>query len=153
MMDRAGLLRINGLTRESTTDDDELFESALITPLRTTMELYEDLPRLLEQPRSLELRAIQRAMALLNRVFRRQGAVCRELREHYGATTRRACGSCHACRTGASPVGAGLLRLDEDGVVTSPAVQVVQGPAIKESRWSRRRDPSPSASSAERLGR
>lgn len=132
MMDRAGLLCIDGLIREPTAGDDDLVESALIRPLRTTMELYQDLPRLLEEPRFRELRAIQRAMALLNRVFLRQGAVCQELREHYGPSTRRACGSCHACRTGANPVAAGLLTLDEDDVVTSPVVQVVQGPAIQD---------------------
>ena len=50
MMDRAGLIRIDGLTRERTADDAELLESAVIRPLRPTMELHGSLHLLLEQP-------------------------------------------------------------------------------------------------------
>jgi ATP-dependent DNA helicase RecQ len=132
MMDRAGLVRIEALIHERVAESNEVVESAVIRPLRSTVELHEHLPQLLEQPRSREVQVIQGAMALLNRVFLRQGAVCRELRSHYGTATRRACGSCHACRAGqATAVTPGVLRLDEDDIATAPDLKIVQGPSLQ----------------------
>lgn len=132
MMHRAGLIQIDGLTHERAPDDVEVQEKALIRPLRPTMELHDRLPELLAQPRAREVQVTQRAMALLTNVFRRQDAVCQALRAHYGASTRRTCGSCHSCRSEqAIPVTPGVLRLECDDTQTTPAIHVVQGPSIR----------------------
>ena len=64
-----------------------------------------------------------------------RGLSAGRLQAHYGLTTRRACGSCYACRTGRErPVSPGVLRLEEEDVVATPMVQVVQGPALQDGR-------------------
>jgi ATP-dependent DNA helicase RecQ len=135
MMDRAGLIRIESLTRQRLDDDAENVETAVIRALHSTTELHGSLHLLLDQPRKREREGIQRAMEGLERVFLRQGTVCRELQTQYGLMTRRACGSCYACRTGRErPVSPGVLRLEEEDAVTRPMVQVVQGPALQGGR-------------------
>lgn len=132
MMDRAGLLRIEGLIHERVEDDAKAQEFAVIRPLRSTVELHEQLPELLEEPRKREVQVTQGAMTLLTSVFRRQSAVCQALRTHYGTSTRRACGSCQACRSGQTTrVTPGVLRLEEDDTATAPAVQIVQAPSLR----------------------
>jgi ATP-dependent DNA helicase RecQ len=135
MMDRAGLIRIESLGRQRLEDDAESSEFAVIRPLHSTAELHSSLHVLLDEPRRREREGIQRAIRALERVLLRQAAVCRELQAHYGSTTRRACGSCHACRVGRERrVTPGVLRFEEDDVITTPVVQVVQGPAIRDGR-------------------
>lgn len=135
MMDRARLIRIESLGRQGPKDDGEDAEFAVIKPLRPTAELHATLPRLLDEPRRREREGTERAVEALERVFLRQSTVCRELQAHYGVSTRRACGSCHACRTGRErPVSPGVLRLEEEDRQGTPVVQVVQGPDPHDAR-------------------
>lgn len=135
MMDRASLIRIESLKWQRLQEDAEAIEFAMIRPLVLTTELESGLPDLLAVPRQREVESIQRATDAMVQYFQRQTPACRELKVHYGSATSRACGSCGFCRTrGERAVTVSPLILEEDEVLTTPSVQVVQAPALNDSR-------------------
>jgi ATP-dependent DNA helicase RecQ len=135
MMDRAGLIRIESLSRERIQEIAEPIEFIVIRPRAPTVEFEIRLADLLVTHREREIEAIQRATDGLVRYFQRKHPVCRELKAHYGPATSRACGSCAFCRTqGERAATGGRLLLDEDAVTTNPSVQVVQAPALNNLR-------------------
>lgn len=132
MMDRAGLLRIEGLSSEPAGDDREPIEWASIRPRVATLQLECGLAAMLEAPREQEMRSIRRAGDALLRCFHTESiAMCREVKSHYGAQTVRACGSCRSCRVQQEhPAATVTLKLEEETQRTSPRVHVVQAPAL-----------------------
>ncbi|HRQ58638.1 MAG TPA: protein DpdF [Azoarcus taiwanensis] len=133
MMDRAGLIRIESLGREWSQGEAESSEFAVIRPRVLTLQFESGLSDLLATHRQLEVESIQRALDGLVRYFHRERPVCRELKTHYGPATARACGSCGFCRSQREhAVTVGRLLLDEEEVVTTPSVQVVQAPALND---------------------
>lgn len=133
MMNRAGLIRIESLAREKPQEDGEPIEFAVIRPFVTTMQLDHGLSALLEAQRGQEIASIARATGALIRYFQRQRPACREIKDHYGPATLRACGSCGFCRVqGEKAVTVGSLVLDEEEHATTPVVQVVQAPDVSD---------------------
>lgn len=133
MMDRAGLIRIESLGWERTQEDGGSIKWAVVRPFTSTLQIEGGLSEMLGDARASEIVTIQRSVDALVRYFRRERAVCRELKIHYGPETSRSCGSCASCRNHRErPVGAGPLELDEETTATTPAVQVVQAPALSD---------------------
>lgn len=134
MMERGGLLRVVGMEWEHDEANDERLEWALIQPLRSTVELDVNLAQMLEGPRDAELATVHKSRAALDELLKRVRSPCRALRLHYGAQTRRACGSCSRCRSGSeAPVVAADLLYEYPGVSSRPAVDVVEGPTLRAS--------------------
>ena len=132
MMERAALIKVDGLEWQRPGPDGDAVEFAIVRPLKSTIELDSSLSSLLEGPRALEFDGIQRARASLDKVLQRVSPPCRLLRAHYGSETRRACGSCSFCRSGAEvPSGATDLSYVADAVPTRPAVDVVEAPNLR----------------------
>ena len=136
MMDRAGLIRIEGISRERAGDDVEPVEWAMIRPRAPTLQLEGNLAAMLAEPREQEMRLIRRAGDALLRCFNSSNiAVCREVKSHYGVQTLRACGSCRSCRAQREhPAVTVTLKLDEETQRTSPKVHVVQAPALNSTK-------------------
>ncbi|GAB3647305.1 protein DpdF [Ramlibacter alkalitolerans] len=133
MMDRAGLIRIESLGWERRQEDADSVKWAVVRPFTSTLQMESGLSEMLTEMRAREILSIQRSVDALVRYFHRERAVCRELRTHYGPETSRSCGSCALCRSHRErPAGMGSLELDEELTVTSPAVQVVQAPALSD---------------------
>lgn len=131
MMERARLIRLEGLQWEQS--GEEWIEWAVVRPQVPTLELAYRLADRLAEPRLSEIAAIRRSMDSVQRYFNQERAVCRELREHYGGDTRRACGSCAFCRCrGERGVALVSLELDEESALSLPSVQVVQAPALND---------------------
>lgn len=130
MMERARLIRLEGLDWDSGADDERV-EWVTLRPLVPTVSLHP--ADLLAEPRRVEQDAMRRAADSMLRHFDGTRAVCRELRDHYGKETRRACGSCASCRTGEEEaVGLVSLHFDSETLVTQPRVQLVPCPALND---------------------
>lgn len=126
LMERSGLISIEGMIRERDSETFDSLEWALVSPKISTLELQINLDKLLEGPRSQELRFINKSTGLLNKFLNREGPACRILREHYGNNTYLACGSCISCRSGASiPSKPSILAFSPGGHKTIPKVDIV----------------------------
>jgi hypothetical protein len=127
LMERSGLIRIEGMTREMNIESFNSVEWALILPIKSTIELQSNLDKLLEGPRSQELKLIKRSTDLLNKFLNREGPACRILREHYGSNTYLACGSCILCRSGTNiPSRQSNLTFTSGVHKTSPKVDIIE---------------------------
>jgi ATP-dependent DNA helicase RecQ len=130
MMERAEVLRIDGMAIESGEETDQRYEWATVQMLRPTIALEAQLPNLLQQARELELTNLNAGRSRLDSLLSNAVPACRVLREHYGRPTRRACGSCASCRSDTS-IRAGtaplVLRLQQPQA--TPLVDIVYGPS------------------------
>jgi len=126
LMERSGLIRIEGMIREINIESLESVEWALILPIKSTLELQSNLDKLLEGPRSQELSLIKRSTGLLNKFLNRESPACRIFREHYGKNTYLACGSCVLCRSGTSiPSRPSNLTFTSGAHKSSPQVDII----------------------------
>ena len=133
MMERAGLIRIESLTREAVQEGGEALEFVVVRVFVQSMLLGNRLPTLLADQRQGEVETILRATRGLSAYFQREAPICRTLRSHYGQETLRVCGSCDFCRTGRERVVAiSPLRFDQRQGETKPRVQVVQVAAMND---------------------
>jgi ATP-dependent DNA helicase RecQ len=135
MMERAGLLRIQGMDIEPSEDGQDCREWAMLEMLRGTINLEAQLPALLHQTRTVELRALAVGRKRLDDLLSNGREACRILREHYGRSTYRTCGSCASCRhdpsirAGTMPL---VLRLQQPA--TQPRVDIVHGPSTNSKK-------------------
>jgi hypothetical protein len=95
-----------------------------------TTNLTAQLPGLIGPTRTQELRVLDTARNRLDAMLSNADPACRILRDHYGRSTYRACGSCGSCRldptnrAGTVPL---VLRVQQPR--TQPRVDVVYGPS------------------------
>jgi ATP-dependent DNA helicase RecQ len=135
MMERAGVLQIVGMDIESDEDSKERREWATLHMLRSTYDLDMQLPSLLQQTRAEELAVLGAGRERLDRFLANTEPACRILREHYGRSTYRTCGSCACCRVtpeiraGTTPL---VLRLERP--TTAPLIDIVYGPSTSNNR-------------------
>jgi ATP-dependent DNA helicase RecQ len=136
MMERAHILRIEGLTSErDPVNSQEFHECALVRMLHSTVHLEGDLPELLASTRSEEIGHLKAGHRRLDELLSNRAPACRLLRNHYGRSTRRACGSCGHCRvepdarTGLAPMVLYLSRPP-----ANPIVDIVYGPSLASRR-------------------
>lgn len=135
MMERAGLLRILAMDIEPSEDGLDRREWATLEVLLGTINLEAQLPALLQQTRTAELGALDAGRKRLDDLLSNGREACRILRDHYGRSTYRTCGSCASCRhdpairAGAMPL---VLRLQQPS--TRPRVDIVHGPSTSSKK-------------------
>lgn len=135
MMERAGLLRIQAMDIEPSEDGQDRREWAMLEMLRGTINLEAKLPALLHQTRTDELGALAAGRERLDDLLSNGREACRILRDHYGRSTYRTCGSCASCRhdpairAGTMPL---VLRLQQPS--TQPRVDIVHGPSTNSKK-------------------
>lgn len=136
MMERAKILRIESLAVErDPVAPEEFHEWALVRVLRTTVLLEEQLPGLLATSRSEEIAHLNVGRRRLDELLSNRATACRLLRNHYGRSTRRTCGSCGQCRTEPEArAGSAPLVLHLNRPATGPMVDIVHGPSIVSRR-------------------
>lgn len=130
MMERAGLLQIVGMEVGPSEDQQDRREWATLEMKCGTTNLAPQLPSLLQQTRTQELRALDAARQRLDAMLSNAVPACRILRDHYGRSTYRACGSCASCRLEpAKRAGTVPLVLRAQQAPTQPRVDIVYGPS------------------------
>jgi ATP-dependent DNA helicase RecQ len=136
MMERANILRIESLASErDPVVSEEFHEWASVRMLRSTVLLEEQLPDLLATCRSEELAHLKVGRRRLDELLSSRVPACRLLRDHYGRSTRRTCGSCEHCR--AEPearAGLAPMVLHLNRPATTPLVDIVYGPSTTSTR-------------------
>jgi len=132
MMERAKILRIESLARERDPGESEEFQEwAVVRMLRSSLLLEEQLPDLLATSRSEEIANLKLGTRRLDEVLSNHSRACRLLRDHYGRSTTRSCGSCEQCRLKPEVrVGSAPLVLHLNRTTTTPMVDIVHGPSI-----------------------
>ncbi|MDM0117527.1 helicase-related protein [Variovorax sp. J22R133] len=134
LMERARLIRIVAVEREERLGDMDPAEYAIVESLVATIELQQNVAKLLGKQRDREVHSINQSLELLTGYFQRARPVCRQLRDHYGQDTVRACGSCFQCRNHhVVPQHGTELSLMTEARMTGPRVFVVQAPSIHET--------------------
>jgi ATP-dependent DNA helicase RecQ len=132
MMERGQILRIESVFSErDPVVSEEFHEWALVRMLRSTVLLEEQLPDLLAMTRNEELAHLKAGRRRLEALLSNREPACRLLRNHYGHSTRRTCGSCGHCR--ADPDSRAVLApmvLHLNRPATTPMVDIVYGPSI-----------------------
>jgi ATP-dependent DNA helicase RecQ len=132
MMERAKILRIESLFSErDPVVSEEFHEWVLVRMLRSTVLLEEQLPDLLAMSRREEFDHLRVGRRRLDELLSNRSPACRLLRNHYGRSTRRTCGSCGPCR--AEPearAGSAPMVLHLNRPATNPMVDIVYGPSI-----------------------
>ena len=136
MMERAHILTIEGLTSErDPLNSREFLEFAFVRMLHSTVHLEGQLPDLLAIARNEEISHLKAGHRRLDELLSNRVPACQLLRNHYGRSTRRSCGSCAHCRAepnaraGSAPM---VLYLSQPS--TSPIVDIVYGPATASRR-------------------
>ena len=130
MMQRADLLQIVGMGVTMSEDREEFREWATVRMNCGTTNLSAQLPILLENTRTAELRAMDEARQRLERLLSNQSPACRILREHYGRATYRACGSCASCRHDPGERAGNMAMVPNlQHLRTRPRIDIVHGPA------------------------
>lgn len=131
MMERAKILRIESLASEcDPASSEEFHEWALVRMLRSTVLLEEQLPDLLAISQREEIAHLREGRHRLDELLSNIEPACRLLRNHYGRSTRRACGSCGHCR--ADPenrVGSTPMVMYLNRPATTPRVDIIYGPS------------------------
>lgn len=135
LMERACLIKIVGIEYQEALDGgSSALEWAVIQALASTVELQYQIANLLSEQRSSEVNAINESLEKLTVYFRRERPICRQLRDHYGTDTVRACGSCYHCRCGrvAPQFSSELIPMATPDPIGRPLVHVVQCPSARE---------------------
>lgn len=134
MMQRAGVIRVEALKWDA-GPDDEWVQSAVIVPERNTLEIEKSLPQMLAWVRKSEMATLNQGRQSLDIALGNRQAVCRILRKHYGADTKRACGSCAGCRSGSdAPARVALHEVEFDLPPGQPTVDVVEAPSPRTAK-------------------
>jgi ATP-dependent DNA helicase RecQ len=132
MMERAHLLRIEGLSIDASEDTDEVREWATVQMLESTLTLQSRLPTLLKSSRDNELLTMNVGRDRLDNLLMNRVSACRVLREHYGRHTYRMCGSCSQCRMDRNlQCGVASLSFRISQPRTAPQIDIVYGPSIE----------------------
>jgi ATP-dependent DNA helicase RecQ len=125
MLHRAKILTVvNLVTERSDSDSADYIEWAHIQNIQ--IEPLNPRPGdMIDEVRTSELSTIHRGYQALESCANGH-PVCKELREYYGPTVVRACGSCHACRIDGEPRRtSSALEWPEELITTKPRVQIV----------------------------
>jgi ATP-dependent DNA helicase RecQ len=132
MMERAQILRIEGLSIDASEDKEETLEWATVRMLESTLTLQTRLPTLLKPSRDNELSAMNLGRQRLDRLLTNRVSACRVLREQYGRNTYRMCGSCSHCRSDIDmQCGVSSLSFRIRQSRTTPQIDIVYGPSIE----------------------
>jgi ATP-dependent DNA helicase RecQ len=135
MMERAQILRIEGLSIDFGEDTDEMREWATVQMLESTLTLQTRLAELLQPSREKELSTMSIGRDRLDKLLTNSVSACRLLREHYGRDTYRTCGSCSKCRVDINlQCGSAPLILRTWQPRTTPQIDIVYGPSVESGR-------------------
>jgi ATP-dependent DNA helicase RecQ len=132
MMERARLIQINGMLRVPRDDGALPAEYAIVQAKVSTVELQYHIANKVKEQRSRERNSTEQSLQRLSAFFSRERPICRQLRDHYGPETVRACGSCFQCRSGmvVPQIGGDLVSPDAADPIMDPFVHVVQCPGL-----------------------